>query len=47
LNNIVSKPESIEVEIDDEDKALKHILSLPPYFHLKPILMYGKESDQF
>jgi hypothetical protein len=22
-------------------------LSLPPYFHLKPILMYEKESDQF
>jgi hypothetical protein len=45
LNNFVSKPESIKVQIDDEYKVLMLILSLPPYFHLKPILMYGKESE--
>jgi len=45
LNNIVSELESLEVKIDDEDKALRLILSLPPsYVHLKPVLMYGKES---
>lgn len=48
LNNIVSELESIEVKIDDEDKALRLILSLPPsYVHLKPVLMYGKESLSF
>lgn len=48
LNNIVSELESIKVEIDDEDKALRLILSLPPsYVHLKPVLMYGKESLSF
>jgi len=48
LNNIVSELESIEVKIDDEDKALRLILSLPAsYVHLKPVLMYGKESLSF
>ena len=48
LNNIVYELESIEVKIDDEDKALRLILSLPPsYVHLKPVLMYGKESLSF
>lgn len=48
MNNIVSELESIEVKIDDEDKALRLILSLPPsYVHLKPVLMYGKESLSF
>jgi len=48
LNNIVSELESIEVKIDDADKALRLILSLPPsYVHLKPVLMYGKESLSF
>jgi len=48
LNNIVYELESIEVKIDDEDKVLRLILSLPPsYVHLKPVLMYGKESLSF
>ena len=48
LNNIVSELESIKVEIDDEDKALRLILSLPPsYVHLKHVLMYGKEKLSF
>jgi hypothetical protein len=48
LNNIVSELESIKVEIDDEDKALRLIWSLPPsYAHLKPVLMYGKEKLNF
>ncbi|KAK2429896.1 Pol polyprotein/retrotransposon [Trifolium repens] len=48
LNNIVSELESIKVEIDDEDKALRLIWSLPPsYVHLKPVLMYGKEKLNF
>jgi hypothetical protein len=39
LNNIVSELEYIEVKIDDEDKAVRLILSLPPsYVHLKPVL---------
>jgi hypothetical protein len=48
LNNIVSELESIKVEIDDEDKALRLIWSLPSsYAHLKPVLMYGKEKLNF
>jgi hypothetical protein len=48
LNNIVSELESIKVKIDDEDKALRLILSLPPsYVHLKPALMYEKENLSF
>jgi len=48
LNNIVSELESIEVKIDDKDKTLRLILSLPPsYVHLKAVLMYGKESLSF
>jgi hypothetical protein len=36
LNNIVYELESIKVKIDDEDKVLRLILSLPPsYVHLK------------
>jgi len=48
LNNIISELECIKVKIDDEDKALRLILSLPPsYVHFKPALMYGKESLSF
>jgi len=48
LNYIISELESIEVKIDDEDKALRLILSLPPsYNHLKPVLINGKESLSF
>ena len=48
LNGIISELEAIGVKIEDEDKALRLILSLPPsYEHMKPILMYGKESLNF
>ena len=43
LNEIVSEMESIGVEIDDEDKALRLIWSLlPSYEHMQIVLMYGK-----
>ncbi|KAK6145153.1 hypothetical protein DH2020_021973 [Rehmannia glutinosa] len=45
LNGIISELEAIGVKIEDEDKALRLILSLPhSYKHMKPILMYGKET---
>ena len=48
LNGIVSELESIGVKIDDEDKALRLIWSLPSsYKHMQPILMYGKENVVF
>ncbi|KAL4313475.1 hypothetical protein GQ457_01G024840 [Hibiscus cannabinus] len=48
LNHIVTELETIGVKIDDEDKALRLILSLlTSYEHMKPILMYGKETLDF
>ncbi|KAJ9561463.1 hypothetical protein OSB04_006623 [Centaurea solstitialis] len=48
LNNVVSELEAIGVKVEDEDKALRLILSLPSsYEHMKPILMYGKETLKF
>ena len=48
LNNIVSELEAIGVKVEDEDKALRLILSLPSsYEHMKPILMYGKETLKY
>lgn len=48
LNGIVSELEAIGVKIDDEDKALRLILSLPScYEYIKPVLMYGKETLKF
>ncbi|KAK6151362.1 hypothetical protein DH2020_013997 [Rehmannia glutinosa] len=45
LNGIISELETIGVKIEDEDKALRLILSLPhSYEHMKPILMYGKKA---
>lgn len=45
LNNIVFELESINLKKDDDDKALRFILSPPPsYVHHKPVLMYVKES---
>ena len=42
LNGVVDELEAIGVKIDDEDKALKLIWSLPSsYAHMKPILMHG------
>ncbi|KAL9462737.1 hypothetical protein AB3S75_000693 [Citrus x aurantiifolia] len=43
-NGIVSELEAIGVKIEDEDKALRLLWSLPTsYKHLLPTLMYGKE----
>jgi hypothetical protein len=48
LNGIVSKLETLRVKMDDEDKALRLILSLPSsYEHMKPILIDGKEKILF
>lgn len=49
LNDIVSELVVNEVNIYDEDKALKLlILSLPPsYEHMKAILMYRNETLDF
>lgn len=48
LNGIISELEVIEVKIEDEYKALRLILSLPTFYeHMKPILMYGKETLSF
>ena len=45
LNEIISELETLRVKIDEENKALRLILSLPPsYKHMQPILMYGKET---
>ena len=45
---VVSELEAIGVKIDDEDKALRLIWSLPSsYGHIKPVLMYGKETLSF
>ncbi|KAL4566149.1 hypothetical protein LXL04_030259 [Taraxacum kok-saghyz] len=48
LNNIVSELEAIGVKVENEDKALRMILSLPSFYeHMKPILMYGKETLKY
>ncbi|KAL4591499.1 hypothetical protein LXL04_004467 [Taraxacum kok-saghyz] len=47
-NNIVSELEAIGVKVEDEDKALRLILSLSSsYEHMKPILMYGKDTLKY
>ena len=48
LNGIISELESIGVKIDEEDKGLRLIWSLPPsYAHMKPILMHGSSTINF
>ncbi|CAL5198186.1 unnamed protein product [Lathyrus oleraceus] len=48
LNGIVSDLETIGVKIDDEDKALRLIWSLPSsYDHIKHVLIYEKETLSF
>ena len=45
---IVSKLKVIGMNIEDEDKALRLIWSLPTSFeHMKSIFMYGKETLLF
>ena len=48
FHGIISELETIGVEIQDDEKTLRLILSLPPsYEHMKPILAYWKESLNF
>ncbi|KAL4592371.1 hypothetical protein LXL04_005363 [Taraxacum kok-saghyz] len=48
LNNIVSELEAIGGKVEDENKALRLILSLPSsYEHMKSILLYGKETLKY
>ena len=48
LNGIASELEYIGVKIDDKDKALRLIWSLPPsYEHMQTVLIYGKENVNF
>lgn len=48
LNGIVYELETIGVKIDDEDKSLRLIWSLPSsYEHIKPVLIYGNETLSF
>lgn len=45
LNGIVSELETLGVQTEDEDKALRLILSLPStYEHMKPVLKYGSKE---
>ena len=45
LNGIVLELEVIGVKIEDEDKALRLLWSLPTsYKHLLPTLIYGKKT---
>ncbi|RZC76938.1 hypothetical protein C5167_001142 [Papaver somniferum] len=45
LNSIVSELEALEVTVNDEDKALRLILSLPPsYKHMVTYLKHGKDA---
>jgi hypothetical protein len=48
FNGIVSELETLGVKMDNEDKALRLILSLPSsYEHMKPILIHEKEKILF
>ena len=45
LNGIVSELKAIGVKIENEDKTLRLLWSLPiSYKHILPTLMYGKET---
>ena len=45
LNWIIFELDLIGVKIDEEDKILRIIWSLPPsYAHMKPILMHGSPT---
>jgi hypothetical protein len=48
LNGIFSELEALGVKMDDEDKALRLILSLPSSFeHMNPFFIHGKEKIFF
>ena len=45
FNKIISGLESLEAEVDNEDKAIMLLNSLPEsYEHLNTTLLYGKEN---
>jgi len=48
FNKMIADLKNLDVEIDDEDKALLLLNSLPnTYEHLVTILLYGKEKIKF
>jgi hypothetical protein len=46
FNSIIVDLESLDVKIDDEDKAILLVVSLPPSFkHFKKIMLYGNHTS--
>jgi hypothetical protein len=46
FNSIIVDLESFDVKIDDEDKAILLVVSLPPSFkHFKEIMLYGNHTS--
>jgi hypothetical protein len=46
FNSIIVDLESLDVKIDDEDKAILLVVSLPPSFkHFKEIMLYGNHTS--
>ena len=46
FNSICVDLESLDVKIDDEDKAILLVVSLPPSFkHFKEIMLYGNHTS--
>jgi hypothetical protein len=46
FNSIIVNLESLDVKIDDEDKAILLVVSLPPSFkHFKEIMLYGNHTS--
>jgi hypothetical protein len=46
FNSICVDLESLDVKIDDEDKAILLVVSLPPLFkHFKEIILYGNHTS--
>jgi hypothetical protein len=46
VNSIIVDLESLDVKIDDEDKTILLVVSLPPSFkHFKEIMLYGNHTS--
>jgi hypothetical protein len=46
FNSIIVDLESLDVKIDDEDKTILLVVSLPPSFkHFKEIMLYGNHTS--
>jgi hypothetical protein len=46
FNSIIVDLESLNVKIDDEDKTILLVVSLPPSFkHFKEIMLYGNHTS--